>query len=284
MLIHAHGKINLSLDITGKRDDGYHDIASLMQSVELCDEVEITVNDSGNISVETDCPTLENGESNIAYKACSRMKRDYNLSCGFDIFIKKRIPLAGGMAGGSTDAAAVIRGINELCSLHLTNEEMMTTGLKIGADVPFCIQENPALATGIGEILTPVAGLPENIWIVLVNPGVAVSTKQIYEAIDTTQTYGIVDNKALVAALQNKDIQVAKKHMVNVMESVTEILCPQVSSIIEALKGHGAIHAMMSGSGATCFGIYTSKPDEEKIRNIFPGYYVAMTKPYTNTF
>ncbi len=282
MLLKAHGKINLSLDITGLREDGYHDIASVMQSVELADEVEITQNTTRKIVVRTDSADLSDGEDNIAYKACAQMISDCGLSCGFDIVIKKNIPIAGGMAGGSADAAAVIRGIDRLCALNLPLDRLMEIGLKIGADVPFCIQENPALATGVGEVLTPVTGLDKNIWIVIVNPVSQVSTKHIYAKLDKSAEYGTVNNIALITALASGNTELATHYMTNIMEPVTSDLCKQVPQIISGLKRLGAIHAMMSGSGATCFGLFLEKPDMQSIKMRFPDYYfVALTKPFT---
>lgn len=277
MLINAYGKINLSLDITGKRPDGYHDIASVMQSVSLCDDVSIEIRSDRKVIVQTDCPDLQETEKNIAYKACVQMINDFNLDCGFDVFIQKRIPLAGGMAGGSTDAAAVIRGICSLCCPDASDEKLKETALKIGADVPFCLGQKAALATGIGEILTPVCGLPEDISILLVNPGVQVSTKTIYETIDERAEYGRVDNQALIDALQKNDVETAKKYMQNVMEPVTSTICPSVSRIINTMKENGAFHAMMTGSGATCFGLFHNVPDKEKFKSLFPQYYVEVT-------
>lgn len=281
MKLNAYAKINLSLDILGKREDGYHEIASFMQSVSLCDEVEILKNDSGKINLSTDSAELPNDERNIAYKACALMKDTFSLSYGFDIAIKKRIPLAGGMAGGSTDAATVIRGVNELCDLNLSVYDMMELGAKIGADVPFCIFEKPALATGIGEILLPAVGLPDDIYILLVNPGVSVSTKELYEEIDGKAEYGQVNNRALLETLANGKIDLATKYMVNVFEPVTGEKCLEIFSIISALKANGAIHAMMSGSGATCFGIFREKPDIEKIKKRFPSAFISLEKPYS---
>ncbi len=281
MRLQAHGKINLSLDITGRRENGYHDISSVMQSVELCDEVEIVKNASGSITVETDSADLPGGETNIAYKACAKIMESYPTGCGFDIFIRKRIPLAGGMAGGSTDAAAVLRGVNQLCDLGLSEETLMEIGVKIGADVPFCVQERPALATGIGEILEPVTGLPEDICIVLVNPGVQISTKLIYQSIDEKATYGTVENDKLVSALSEKNILSATNYMKNIMEPVTGAYCSQVQEIIDTLKNHGAMHAMMSGSGATCFGLFDTTQNKAKIEEMFPDYAVFVTKPFT---
>ena len=280
MILKAHGKINLSLDITGKRKDGYHDIATLMQSVELCDEIEITKNDKGTILVTSDSKALPDGEENIAYRACRKMKEAFALNDGFQISIRKRIPLAGGMAGGSADAAAVIRAVNSLCQLNLSEKQLMEIGVTLGADIPFCIQEKPAFATGIGEILTPVKGLSKDIFIILVNPKVAVSTKVIYEAIDTAAQYGSVDNKALISALKDGDINRAKEYMVNIMEPVTSAHCKEVPEIIKKLNSMGAIHAMMTGSGATCFGLFEKKPDEASFKKSFPDFYVCLTKPY----
>lgn len=280
MLIKAHGKINLSLDITGRRADGYHFISSVMQSVSLHDDVEISKRTDGEIVVKTNHPDLQDSRNNIAFKACLQMMEDYNLTCGFDIFITKRIPVAGGMAGGSTNAAAVIRGINALCDLKLTTRELMKTGLKIGADVPFCIYEAPAIATGIGEVLEPTSGLPENMWILLVNPGVQVSTKTIYEAIDSCAAYNIVNTPLLISALEKQDVRLASTYMKNIMEPITENFCPTVKEIIHTLKSNGAMHAMMTGSGATCFGLYDSEPNLTYYQNIFPDYFVYAAKPY----
>jgi len=281
MLIKAHGKINLSLDITGRREDGYHYISSVMQSVALHDDIVISKRSDGVINIETDHPDLNEPQKNIAYKACHQMMIDHNISCGFDISIAKRIPIAAGMAGGSANAAAVIRGINDLCGLKLSINSLSQTGVKIGADVPFCIRETPSLATGIGELLKPVKGLPENIWILLVNPGIQISTKKIYEAIDSYASYENVNTSALISALQNNDLKTAVQYMENVMEPVTKTLCPKVSEIIKTLQENGATHAMMTGSGATCFGLFESDLDEKFFKRIFPDYFVCATTPYS---
>ncbi len=275
----AHGKINLSLDITGRRKDGYHDISSVMQSVELCDIVTLDKNTTGEIRISVEPPLVPCNEENIAYKACRFMKELYDIPDGFDITIQKNIPVAGGMAGGSTDAAAVIRGVNTLCDLKLDTKELMAIGLNIGADVPFCIGETAALATGVGEVLTPISGLQNTYWIVLVNPGTHVSTKTIYEAIDKTSVYGTVDNERLVTYLANDKINEASAYMKNIMEPVTAKYCPEITDAIKTLKSAGAMHAMMSGSGATCFGIFKDEPDIREINQLFPEYFVCLTKP-----
>lgn len=278
MKLKAYAKINLSLDITGKRDDGYHDISSVMQSVTLCDEVEVLKNESGTISISSDSAEIPNNEENIAYKAAKLMIDTFNLSCGFDIFIKKNIPVAGGMAGGSTNAAAVIKAINEICKLGLTTDELMKIGVKVGADVPFCIYQKPALAEGIGEKITAISGLSDDLWILLVNPNEKVSTKKIYEKIDNEVLYNKADNEKLACALKNNDINTAKKYMINVMQDVSQKECGKIAEIIKKIDNLGAIHSMMSGSGATCFGIFNEKPDLIKTEKLFDGFFVSAVK------
>ncbi|MBO5930577.1 MAG: 4-(cytidine 5'-diphospho)-2-C-methyl-D-erythritol kinase [Clostridia bacterium] len=278
-MIEAHGKLNLSLDILRKRDDGYHDVAMIMQSVALCDYVSVEQSKGKEISVYTNHPDVPNDKRNLAYRACQEMISEFGLDCGFRVEIEKHIPVAGGMAGGSTDAAAVIKAINQICGLNLTEKRMMEIGLRLGADVPFCIQERPALATGIGEILTHVCGLPEYLWILLVNPNRKVSTKIVYEMIDRNLIYGTVNNDAICEALASGNITAAAKHMKNVMESVSVTLCPQIRDILQNIQELGALHAMMSGSGATCFGIFDRLPDVRRAQELFHDCYVELTKP-----
>lgn len=279
MILKAHGKINLSLDITNRRDNGYHDVAMVMQSVELCDIISVKMNNSGLITVKTDNPAIPDGEKNLAYKACKLMKDTFSLDFGFDIFIEKHIPLSGGMAGGSTDAASVIRAVNELCGLRLTEEKMMKIGIKLGADIPFCIHRKPSFCEGLGEVITPIKGLSENIYILLVNPNEEISTKNVYELFDDSPRYNSVDNASLIDALSKDDIILASKYMKNVLEPISSSLCEKISDIIKKMDNLGAIKSMMSGSGATCFGIFKSKPDIKKVNEAFDGYYYSLTKP-----
>lgn len=281
MEVKAYGKINLSLDVTGILDNGYHSVSMVMQSVELCDKVFIKKTDTSEISVTTDNPEIPDGKDNLAYKAAELMVKTYNLPYGFNIKIEKHIPLAGGMAGGSTDAAAVMRGINELSELDESTERLMELGVTLGADIPFCIQQRAALAEGIGEKLTNVKGLPKNTYILLVNPGVSVSTKEIYNLIDSEKCYNSVDNKALIDALYNDDLDSATLNMKNVMQSVTSRLCPEINTIIETLYKNGAKVALMSGSGATCYGVFTDEEVAKKAKNAFlnTDYFCAITNP-----
>lgn len=279
MILNAHGKINLSLDITGRREDGYHYVSMVMQSVALCDVVSVDKNSSGAVCVKSDNPEVPDGQENLAYKACELMISQFCLNCGFDVFIQKHIPVAGGMAGGSTDAAAVMKAVNHLCGLQLSQRQLMELGLRLGADVPFCIQEKPALATGIGEILTSVAGLPENVWILLVNPNEQISTKTIYDMVDQNLVYSTVDNRALIRALEMGDLHLASHYMKNVMQTVSVSLCGKITKVLQQLKELGAVCALMSGSGATCFGIFETMPDLKAAKSKFSGCYVSLTKP-----
>lgn len=275
----AYGKINLSLDVTGVLPNGYHSVSMVMQSVELCDTVSVEKDETGKITVETDNPLVPDGKDNLAYRACELMIKEFNIEHGFAIKIQKNIPIAGGMAGGSTDAAAVMCGINKICNLGASIEELMELGVRLGADIPFCIQKKPALAEGIGEKLTQVVGLSNELYILLVNPNISVSTKEIYQRIDSSKRFNSVDNLALIHALKSRELKEAKKNMKNVMESVTNEICPEISHIINTLYDEGAEIALMSGSGATCYGVYTDKNNAIKAQCAFNNYFTAITKP-----
>ncbi len=271
-------KINLSLSILGKRDDGYHNIESLMQTVDFGDEVTLRLTETPGITLTTNRNALPTDESNIAYKAAALMQKTYGISGGFSIHLEKRIPIAAGLAGGSGNAAAVLRGVNELCALGIGQDELAKLGVTLGADVPFCVYGRPALATGIGEKLKPVKGL-SNCYVVLVNPGVGVSTAEIYRAIDGEETMPQSNTAALLKALQKGDLTGAFPEMKNMMETVAIRFCPQISELLESLWKAGADHAMMSGSGATCFGIFINKPDVDRLQSVFQNQLIAVTKP-----
>lgn len=274
----ANAKINLSLYILGKRPDGYHDIESVMQTVEFGDTVTLSVLETPEIRLSTNASDLPVDEGNIAYRAAKLMQEVFALSCGFSIHIEKRIPIAAGLAGGSTNAAAVMHLINKACNLGCTVEELAAIGVKLGADVPFCLCGKPALAEGIGERLTPIQGLSD-CYIVLANPGVAVSTGMIYKALDGEVNPEIGNSHALLEALAKKDLQKAFLNMNNMMEKVAARYCPAISEQLQKLEAAGADHVMMSGSGATCFGIFLKEPSEETIKECLGTDFVAITKP-----
>ncbi|MBR5236402.1 MAG: 4-(cytidine 5'-diphospho)-2-C-methyl-D-erythritol kinase [Clostridia bacterium] len=276
--LQSPAKINLSLSVLGKRDDGYHNIESVMQTVDFGDTVTIAFTETPGITLKTNIKDLPTDETNIAYKAAALMQRTYGITCGISIHLEKRIPIAAGLAGGSGNAAAVLRGINELAKLGASQDELAKLGVTLGADVPFCVYGQPALATGIGEKLKEVKGLSD-CYVVLVNPGVGVSTAEIYRAIDGEEPMLQSNTPALLEALQKGDLTGAFPEMKNMMESVAIRFCPPISALLESLRQVGADHAMMSGSGATCFGVFINKPDVDGLQSVFGHQLIAVTKP-----
>ena len=274
----ARAKINLSLDVVGKRSDDYHDIESIMQMVDFGDEITVVHTDTPGIIVESNIPGLPTDDGNIAYRAAKLMQEHFNLSGGFTIRLKKKIPVAAGLAGGSTNAAAVMHLINRLCDLGLSFEELAELGVTLGADVPFCLYGKPALCEGIGEKLTPVEGL-FGCYVVLVNPGVGVSTAMIYKALDGENPPKGGNVGALIEKLSEGNLPAAFKEMKNVMEPVAMEHCPAIGKLLAKLKDAGADHVMMSGSGATCFGVFTKEPKLSELEKLFGKDLVAIAKP-----
>lgn len=274
----AYAKINLSLNVLGKRPDGYHDIESVMQPLDFGDDVTVRLEKEPGIRLSVNRPELPLDEGNIAYRAAALLQSAFELQNGISIHIHKRIPIAAGLAGGSADAAAVLKLLNRLCDLRLSPKQLAEFGLQLGADVPFCLYEKPALAEGIGERLTPVAGLSE-CYIVLVNPGEAVSTAAIYREIDTVGAYPESHTERLLSSLKEKQLTKAFEDMYNAMEKAAVLHCPSITGLLTRLRQAGAGHAMMSGSGATCFGIFTEKPDEAALQGLFGKELVTITRP-----
>lgn len=260
-IVKARAKINLSLDVTGKRPDGYHDVCMIMQTIDLHDTIEIAKEESG-IALSTDNSGLTNGEGNIAFRAAALFIRNTGIRGGVSIAIKKRIPIAAGLAGGSTDAASVLRGMNMLFETGLSDEELRKIGLQLGADVPFCISGGTALAEGLGEILTPLGSLA-GIDIVLVSPRVAVSTAWVYSRLDMVNIMDKPDMEVLAMAAKNKDILLLARNMKNVLEQVTIPSFPIVAEVKKLLVRAGATGSMMSGSGPSVFGIFASRKSAE---------------------
>ncbi|QNU67002.1 4-(cytidine 5'-diphospho)-2-C-methyl-D-erythritol kinase [Ruminiclostridium herbifermentans] len=255
--LEAHAKINLSLDVLNKRDDGYHNLRMIMQTVQLHDTISIEKIPSG---VEIDCVAsyVPNNSSNIACKAAEAMISKYNLNAGVRIKIDKRIPVAAGLAGGSADAAAVIKGINTLFNLGISQNELMETGSTIGADVPYCIMGGTALAEGKGEELTSIS-LLKDVPILIVKPRIGVSTAWVYKNLNLDKIVDRPNTEALISAIQNRDISFIAQNMRNVLESVTVIKHPIIKKIKKNLLEEGAIGSMMSGSGPSVFGIFDDK-------------------------
>ncbi len=252
----AYAKINLTLDVTGKRENGYHDVRMIMQQIDLHDKVTLEKRDSG-ISLTSDNAFLPCDRSNIAWRAAEAVSEFVSRDLGVAIFIEKRIPVAAGLAGGSTDAAAVIRGMNLLYELGLSLQQMKDIGVGIGADVPFCIQGGTALAEGIGEALTPIDA-DKSHWIVLSKPSLGVSTKLVYEALDYRTIASHPDTEAMINHVKRGDANGIANLLENVLEPVTLSLYPSVGSLKAKMKEYGACGVLMSGSGPSVFGLFKS--------------------------
>ncbi len=254
----AYAKINLGLDVKRRREDGYHEVRMIMQSVGLYDTLTFTGREEAGIVVVTDKEELPGDESNLIYKAAKLLTETYGIGQGVHIALEKRIPMAAGMAGGSTDAAAVFHGMNEMFSLGMSMEEMCVLAVKIGADVPYCIKGGTALAEGIGEVLSDLPGMP-GCFLLIAKPDIDVSTKFVYENLHADHLEYHPDIDGMMDALGNKDLEGVAARLGNVLETVTAKKYPQVEEIKAFMKARGALNALMSGSGPTVFGIYDSK-------------------------
>ena len=243
----AYAKVNLGLDVLRKREDGYHDVKMIMQTVNLYDVIEIEASDDNLISIVTENDSIPVNEDNLIYKACKLLMDEFNINRGVRITLIKNIPVAAGMAGGSTDAAYTLIGINELFKLGLSKDELMKRGVKIGADVPYCIMGGTALSEGIGEILSPVSGMP-NCNILIAKPPIDVSTKFVYENLHANELKRHPDIDGLKSYIANK--------MENVLETVTVKEYPIIEEIKTYMKQNGALNSIMSGSGPTVFGLF----------------------------
>lgn len=258
MELKALGKINLGLDVLGKRPDGYHDVRMVMQTIYLYDQITITKRKEPGIGLSTNLFYLPVNENNLAYRAAKLLMDEFEIRSGVDIFLEKHIPVAAGMAGGSSNAAAVLYGINRMFDLGLSMEELMKRGVSLGADVPYCIMRGTVLAEGIGEILTPLPPMPR-CQIVVAKPPVSVSTKMVYEKIDSRRIVEHPDIDGIIEGLKEGDVTKIASRMGNVLEQVTVEEYPVVDKIKKLMNEGGAKGAMMSGSGPTVFGIFTEK-------------------------
>ena len=278
--IKARAKINLTLDVLNRRENGYHDVEMIMQQINLYDIVTIKVIEASGIVLSCSDAFLPVDDKNIAYKAVVLMKEMFDIACGFEIHIEKNIPIAAGLAGGSTNAAAVIMGINALCRLNLNLETMQEIGFKLGADVPFCFLEGCAVARGLGEILTPIKGF-EHAWMVLVKPSFGVSTKEVYTGLKLDEIKCHPKTEAMINALENQNRKAILSGLCNVLETVTLSLYPKVTEVKALLSSYGADGVLMSGSGPTVYGVFGSyeraKTAHKKLKKLYPQSYVVST-------
>lgn len=266
----APAKINLSLDVLGKRTDGYHDVEMIMTTIDLADRVRLYAIEQDRIEVSLESRYVPSDERNLAYKAAVAFKRRYGLPFGVHIHIEKNIPVSAGLGGGSTDAAAVLRGLNRLCSFGIPEEELADLGAGIGSDVPFCVYGNTAIATGRGEKVEPLAS-PPSCWVVLAKPNIGVSTRTIFQQIKLEQLMH-PNTKEIVHALSNKDFEHMCSSMGNVLENVTLTLYPEVQRIKDIMKHMGAPGVLMSGSGPTVYSLVENYSKAKRIYNGMRGF------------
>ncbi len=280
--VKARAKINLTLDVLGKRPDGYHEVETIMQTIELHDVVVLEEAEHG-IDVTASNPLLPGGESNIAYRAARLMMDEFGIKKGIRIRIDKNIPVAAGLAGGSADAAAVMKGLNRLWGLGLSQEDLLTKGALLGSDVPFCIRGGTALARGRGEIIHSLPDVPE-IWLVLVKPSLEVSTAEIYKNFRPERVTRRPDTRAMINALQTGDLRRIIENLANVLESVTLERYPAVLQLKRVMEESGLPMPLMSGSGPSVFGIAEDRVAAEKaaerLKAQMPGVFVEVSRMY----
>ena len=265
--LQAYGKINLSLDVLRQRPNGYHDVRMIMQTVKLHDNIDLERTDTPGIVLKTNLPFLPVNENNLMYRAAKMLMDEFHLEGGVKMNLRKIIPVAAGMAGGSADAAAVLYGMNRLFDLRLSLEELKKRGVQLGADIPFCLMRGTALSEGIGEILTPLPALPA-CSIVLAKPAISVSTKAVYENlhVNTLPAEAHPDVDQVIEALKAQDVRAVAGRMGNILETVTSRQHPEIDAITERMMALGALNAMMSGSGPTVFGLFD---DPEKAQSCY---------------
>lgn len=255
MIAKAYAKVNLSLDVLRKREDGYHVLKMIMENIDLYDLIDLKIIREKHIVLNCNKKYVPTDKRNLVYKAAELFLKTYNIEKGVSISIKKNIPVAAGLAGGSTDAACTLKLMRDILKPNIDDKELMDLGLKIGADVPYCILGGTALCEGIGEEVTPIKKF-DNVILVLVKPGFGVSTKDVYKNLDVNKIYFHPNTEILIKGIKNNDLQLVCKNMKNVLENVTLKKHKTIKCIKEEMIKYGAINSIMSGSGPTVFGIF----------------------------
>lgn len=280
----AYAKVNLALDVLRRREDGYHDVCMIMQNLSLYDTLTFTVEEADTLIITLECDKafVPCDERNLIYKAIVLMGETYHLTGHIHVELVKRIPVEAGMAGGSTDCAAAFHAMRELYGLDVSDQDLMKLGVKLGADVPYCIMAKTALSEGIGEVLTEVAPLPD-CYVVVAKPAISVSTKMVYENLHANELQHHPDVAGMAEALKQGELSGVASRMENVLETVTTKLYPQIEEIKRTMKESGAENAIMSGSGPTVFGLYRERAiaeqAAEKIRQQYGLSEVYVTQP-----
>ncbi|MFB5663748.1 4-(cytidine 5'-diphospho)-2-C-methyl-D-erythritol kinase [Alteribacillus sp. HJP-4] len=268
--INAPAKINLSLDVLGKRDDGYHEVSMVMTQVDLADRIELTLLEDNVIKIDMSEGFLPSDHRNLAHQAASLLQKRFQVDAGVHIFIHKQIPVAAGMAGGSSDAAATLNGLNELWGLHLSTRELAELGSEIGSDVSFCVYGGTALATGRGEIIQPIAS-PPPCWVILAKPPIGVATGEVYKRLKPNDSRTGKSDQ-IAEAIERQDYHAICENLYNALEEVTLQMHPEVSRIKERMLASGADASLMSGSGPTVFGLVKKEARVHRVYNALRGF------------
>lgn len=266
----APAKINLSLDVLRKRSDGYHDVEMVMTTIDLADRIELRELEQDEIKVSLESKYVPNDERNLAYKAAHMFKRKYNITKGVHIKIDKNIPVSAGLGGGSSDAAAVLRGLNRLWSLNITIEELSQLGLSIGSDVPFCVMNTTAFVKGRGEIIEKLPS-PPSCWVVLAKPNIGISTKSIFRKIIVKELMQ-VNTSDIIQGLYDEDFLKICKSLGNVLENITMTLYPEVQRVRDQMLQGGAVNVIMSGSGPTVYSLIKQENKAQRLYNGLRGF------------
>ncbi len=285
MRLQAFAKINLGLDVLGKREDGYHEVRMIMQTIRMYDQLDMRKSVEPGIHLTTNKKYIPVDENNLVWRAAKLMMDTCGIMEGVSIHLHKVIPVAAGMAGGSSDAAATLVGMNRLFHCGLSKEKLMELGVQIGADVPYCVLRGTALAEGIGEKLTVLPPMPD-CWILIGKPGISVSTKYVYTTLDLNTDTVHPDIDGMKKALEDGNLYGITERMGNVLQDVTIPAYPEVERIKEQMKTLGAVSAMMSGSGPTVFGIFDNEEKAQeacqKLRESGSCQQVFLTVPFNN--
>lgn len=285
MRLQAFAKINLGLDVLGKREDGYHEVRMIMQTIRMYDQLDMRKSVEPGIHLTTNKKYIPVDENNLVWRAAKLMMDTCGIIEGVSIYLHKVIPVAAGMAGGSSDAAATLVGMNRLFHCGLSKEKLMELGVQIGADVPYCVLRGTALAEGIGEKLTVLPPMPD-CWILIGKPGISVSTKYVYTTLDLNTDTVHPDIDGMKKALEDGNLYGITERMGNVLQDVTIPAYPEVERIKEQMKALGAVNAMMSGSGPTVFGIFDNEEKAQeacqKLRESGSCQQVFLTVPFNN--
>ena len=281
--LNAYAKINLGLDVVRKREDGYHEVRMIMQTINMYDKLTMKLLDEDKIVLTTNLSFLPIDENNLVYKAIKLIKEKHQITTGVSVHLEKHIPVAAGMAGGSTDCAAALVGMNQLFNLKLSQKTLMEYGVTLGADVPYCILRGTALSEGIGEILTPLPPTPQ-CHVLIAKPPVHVSTKFVYDNLKANELEKHPDIDGMIDAIKKGSIAGVAKRLENVLETVTVPAYPEIGILKQIMLDCGAMNSLMSGSGPTVFGLFETEEDAKKAYNLCKQQNSAKVVYLTNFF